>query len=43
MLQTQWTKDGVEIADVDPGPLEQGWVRLKVSACGNLRLGFARI
>ncbi len=34
MLQTQWTKGGVKIADVEPGPVREGWVRLKVSACG---------
>ncbi|MEY2571323.1 MAG: 2-deoxy-scyllo-inosamine dehydrogenase [Acidimicrobiaceae bacterium] len=29
-----WTKDGLELVDTEPGPLEQGWVRLRVEACG---------
>ena len=29
-----WTEDGLDVVDVDPGPLETGWVRLKVEACG---------
>lgn len=34
MLQAQWTKDGVDLVDVDPPPLRAGWARLRVAACG---------
>jgi L-iditol 2-dehydrogenase len=29
-----WTDDGLEVVDVEPGPLRPGWVRLRVEACG---------
>src|SRR3954454_4061900 len=29
-----WTDDGLEIRDVEPPPLEPGWVRIGVEACG---------
>jgi threonine dehydrogenase-like Zn-dependent dehydrogenase len=29
-----WTDDGLEVIDVEPGPLAPGWVRLRVEACG---------
>jgi len=32
--QAQWTPDGIHVVDVEPTPLNPGWVRLKVSACG---------
>jgi len=29
-----WTDAGLDIVDVEPPPLQDGWVRLKVEACG---------
>jgi threonine dehydrogenase-like Zn-dependent dehydrogenase len=29
-----WTEEGLEVVDREPGPLEPGWVRLRVEACG---------
>ena len=34
MRQARWTQDGIEVLDVEPGPLRQGWVRLRVLANG---------
>lgn len=34
MKQARWTSSGIELAEVDPGPLPQGWARLQVLACG---------
>src|SRR5688500_10330148 len=34
MRRSVWTPDGLAIEDVEPGPLEPGWVRLRVEACG---------
>lgn len=34
MLQAQWTEEGIGVFDVEPGPLADGAVRLRVSACG---------
>lgn len=34
MRRALWTDDGLEIADVDPGPLPEGRARLRVAACG---------
>ena len=34
MLQSRWTADGIELAEVEPGPLAPGHVRLKVAASG---------
>jgi threonine dehydrogenase-like Zn-dependent dehydrogenase len=34
MLQTAWTDDGLQLRDVEPPPLQPGWVRLRVQACG---------
>jgi threonine dehydrogenase-like Zn-dependent dehydrogenase len=29
-----WTESGLDLQDAEPGPLEPGWVRLRVEACG---------
>lgn len=34
MRRAVWTDNGLEIADAEPGPLEPGWARLRVEACG---------
>jgi len=34
MRRALWTDDGLEVTDVEPGPLRDGWVRLAVAACG---------
>jgi 2-desacetyl-2-hydroxyethyl bacteriochlorophyllide A dehydrogenase len=34
MLRAVWSDTGLEIVDQEPGPLEPGWVRLRVEACG---------
>jgi threonine dehydrogenase-like Zn-dependent dehydrogenase len=34
MLRAVWSDSGLEIVDQEPGPLEPGWVRLQVEACG---------
>jgi threonine dehydrogenase-like Zn-dependent dehydrogenase len=34
MLQSVWTEQGIVLEDVEPAPLKDGWVRLKVHACG---------
>ena len=34
MRRAKWTEDGLEVVDVEPPPLAEGWVRLKVEACG---------
>lgn len=34
MRRALWTRDGLELAEVEPGPLEAGRVRLQVAACG---------
>ena len=34
MRRAVWTDDGLDIVDSEPGPLEPGWVRLQVEACG---------
>jgi threonine dehydrogenase-like Zn-dependent dehydrogenase len=34
MLRAVWSESGLEIVDQEPGPLESGWVRLQVEACG---------
>ena len=35
MLRSQWQEDGnIHLIDVEPGPLPEGWARLKVRACG---------
>jgi threonine dehydrogenase-like Zn-dependent dehydrogenase len=34
VLQARWTAPGVELVDVEPPPLREGWVRLQVAACG---------
>jgi 2-desacetyl-2-hydroxyethyl bacteriochlorophyllide A dehydrogenase len=34
MRRALWTKDGLEVTDVDPGPVPEGRVRLRVAACG---------
>jgi L-iditol 2-dehydrogenase len=34
MRRALWTTDGLEVTEVEPGPLETGRVRLRVAACG---------
>jgi len=35
MLRSQWQEDGnIHLIEVEPGPLADGWARLKVRACG---------
>ncbi len=34
MRRAVWTEDGLEVLDDEPGPLEAGWARLRVEACG---------
>jgi threonine dehydrogenase-like Zn-dependent dehydrogenase len=34
MLRSVWTEKGIVLKDVEPEPLKDGWVRLKVGACG---------
>lgn len=34
MLQSQWTEEGIKLFEVEPPPLQPGWVRLRVAACG---------
>jgi threonine dehydrogenase-like Zn-dependent dehydrogenase len=34
MRRATWTADGLEVVEVEPGPLADGWVRLQVEACG---------
>jgi threonine dehydrogenase-like Zn-dependent dehydrogenase len=34
MRRAVWSDDGLELVDEEPGPLESGWVRLQVEACG---------
>ena len=34
MRRAVWTADGLEVVDAEPGPLREGWVRLRVEACG---------
>ena len=34
MRRAIWTNEGIEIVEEEPGPLERGWVRLQVEACG---------
>jgi threonine dehydrogenase-like Zn-dependent dehydrogenase len=29
-----WSAEGLDLQDAEPGPLEPGWVRLRVEACG---------
>jgi threonine dehydrogenase-like Zn-dependent dehydrogenase len=29
-----WTDEGLEVVDSEPGPLQPGWVRVRVEACG---------
>ena len=34
MRRAVWTDGGLEVVDDEPGPLEPGWIRLRVEACG---------
>jgi threonine dehydrogenase-like Zn-dependent dehydrogenase len=34
MQRAVWTEDGLAIEDHEPGPLRDGWVRVRVEACG---------
>lgn len=34
MRRAVWTDEGLEIVPDEPGPLPEGWVRLRVEACG---------
>ena len=35
MLRSQWQEDGnIHLVEVEPAPLQEGWARLRVHACG---------
>lgn len=34
MRRALWTTDGLEVTEVEPGALREGWARLQVAACG---------
>ena len=34
MRQSYWADEGIRLRDVEPPPLQDGWVRLQVKACG---------
>lgn len=34
MRRALWTRDGLELTAVEAGPLDPGWARLRVAACG---------
>jgi threonine dehydrogenase-like Zn-dependent dehydrogenase len=34
MRRAVWSADGLDVVEDDPGPLEPGWVRMQVEACG---------
>jgi threonine dehydrogenase-like Zn-dependent dehydrogenase len=34
VLQARWTAGGIEVAEIEPGPVRPGFVRLRVGACG---------
>ncbi len=34
MRRARWTRDGLSVDEVELGPLEPGWARLQVAACG---------
>ena len=34
MRRATWTSEALEVTEVEPGPLQPGWVRLRVEACG---------
>jgi threonine dehydrogenase-like Zn-dependent dehydrogenase len=34
MQRSVWTEQGITLKDVEPEPLKEGWVRIKVGACG---------
>ena len=34
MRRAVWSEGGLDLVDEEPGPLEPGWVRLQVEACG---------
>lgn len=34
MRRAVWTEDGLEVVTDEPGPLPEGWARLRVEACG---------
>jgi threonine dehydrogenase-like Zn-dependent dehydrogenase len=34
MRRAQWSSSGVDLVDIDPGPVPDGWVRLQVTGCG---------
>jgi threonine dehydrogenase-like Zn-dependent dehydrogenase len=34
MRRALWTADGLDVTDVDLGPVPEGWVRIEVAACG---------
>jgi threonine dehydrogenase-like Zn-dependent dehydrogenase len=34
MRRAIWTEGGIDVVDDEPGPLEPGWARLEVEACG---------
>lgn len=34
MRRAVWTTKGLDVVDAEPGPLPEGWVRVRVEACG---------
>jgi threonine dehydrogenase-like Zn-dependent dehydrogenase len=34
MLTTRWTEQGIDVVESDPGPIPEGWARLRVTGCG---------
>ncbi|MDH3679717.1 MAG: alcohol dehydrogenase catalytic domain-containing protein [Acidimicrobiia bacterium] len=34
MLSARWTAEGIDVVDVEPPPIPEGWVRLEVTGCG---------
>lgn len=34
MLTARWNEQGIEVADVEPPPVPEGWARLRVTGCG---------
>ncbi|MGI9612894.1 MAG: alcohol dehydrogenase catalytic domain-containing protein, partial [Acidimicrobiales bacterium] len=34
MLSTRWSEQGIEVEEAEPGPVPDGWARLRVTGCG---------
>jgi 2-desacetyl-2-hydroxyethyl bacteriochlorophyllide A dehydrogenase len=34
MRRAVWTEEGLDVIETEPGPVEPGWARIKVEACG---------